>query len=128
MADGFNNMFGDESDDEFENAPRGTVNTKSRLRNMADTLPLPPIPRDPGIFAGLINQGATCYLNSLFQAFFFCPELREFFFKLDLDLMDAYEKGTNKYNIIHQFQLFFAKLKYLDFKNQATMVKKLDNR
>ena len=56
---------------DFEDSVPGR---KAKKRCIADDLAHPPIPRDAGIFAGLTNQGATCYLNSLFQSFFFSPE------------------------------------------------------
>lgn len=34
-------------------------------------------------FVGLLNQGATCYLNSLLQSFYFTPELREGLYQLN---------------------------------------------
>lgn len=120
----FDSLFGnDDNVGGFTSLDSGQVtHTKNRLRSMADEMDLPPIPRDPGVFAGLLNQGATCYLNSLFQCIFFCPEMRHFFYSLDLDKYSAYEKGSRAYNIIRKFQLFFAKLKYMDFKNQTTEV------
>jgi hypothetical protein len=36
-------------------------------------------------FVGLLNQGATCYLNSLFQALFFTPQLRKSLFSLSYE-------------------------------------------
>jgi len=38
---------------------------KPKPKNCAHFLDLPSIPRDEGLFIGLRNQGATCYLNSL---------------------------------------------------------------
>ena len=32
---------------------------------------------EPRIFAGLGNQGATCYMNSLLQALYMTPEFRK---------------------------------------------------
>lgn len=101
----FDNLFGDDDDNNgftvLDNDH--SSHAKVRLRSMADEMELPPIPRDPGIFAGLKNQGATCYLNSLFQCIFFCPEMREFFYTLDLDKFTAYEKGSKAHTIIKEF-------------------------
>eukprot|EP01035_Chromulina_nebulosa_P064927 gene64927-88816_t len=36
-------------------------------------------------FVGLENQGATCYLNSLIQAMYMTPELRNGLFQIDPD-------------------------------------------
>lgn len=94
--------------------------TKSRMRSVADELELPPIPRDSNMFSGLRNQGATCYLNSLFQAFFMCPEIRQFFYELDLEA-SGYETDSDRYKILKQFQLLVGKLRFLEFKNHSTI-------
>jgi len=39
-------------------------------------IPSPPRPRLQCGFAGISNQGATCYLNSLLQTLLFTPEFR----------------------------------------------------
>lgn len=36
----------------------------------------PPLPRSSTNLCGLVNQGGTCYLNSLIQTLFFTPEFR----------------------------------------------------
>ena len=37
--------------------------------------------RAPRIYAGLVNQGATCYMNSLLQALYMTPEFRTIMYK-----------------------------------------------
>ncbi|EGR30926.1 ubiquitin specific peptidase 40, putative [Ichthyophthirius multifiliis] len=56
-----------------------------RGKNYAQYLDLPPQPKEEYGFVGLKNQGATCYLNSLIQALFMSPELRDIIFQLPLD-------------------------------------------
>ena len=97
--------------------PLGNV---QRKRYIADDLELPPIKRSKGEFSGLLNQGATCYLNSLFQMVHFCPELRQFLFEIDFDATPGIEVGSQKYMILKEFQNFFARLKFLSFKNHTT--------
>ena len=36
-------------------------------------------------YVGLTNQGATCYLNSLVQGLYVCPELRESLYSFEYD-------------------------------------------
>jgi|TARA_B110000196_G_C20730355_1_gene468338 uncharacterized UBP type Zn finger protein len=36
-------------------------------------------------YVGLTNQGATCYLNSLVQGLFVCPELRQSLYSFEYD-------------------------------------------
>ena len=57
---------------------------------------LPPLRGDSGL-VGLMNQGATCYLNSLLQALFMTPELRAGLFAVDpssLGFDDLSEDGA----------------------------------
>jgi ubiquitin C-terminal hydrolase len=100
-----------------------TPNSKvAKKRYLADDMDLPPIKRNPGEFSGLVNQGGTCYLNALFQVLHFCPEFRQILLSVDLEKNTAYEKGSQKYRIIKEFQAFFLRLKCLSFKNHYTSV------
>ena len=98
------------------------ISNKAKKRYIADDLELPPIKRQPGEFSGVVNQTATCYLNALFQSLYYTPELRKMIFSVDLENLTAYEKGSGKYKLIKEFQLFFGRLKYLSFKNHYTNV------
>lgn len=55
-----------------------------RPKNCAHSLDLPPLSREEKLFAGLRNQGATCYLNSLIQTLYMSPEFRREILKLPL--------------------------------------------
>ena len=45
------------------------------------SIPPPPAHRSDCLLAGIDNQGATCYLNSLLQTLLYTPEFRgEIFF------------------------------------------------
>lgn len=46
---------------------------------------MPTDPRQKSNFVGLENQGATCYMNSLFQILYMTPQFREFIFSLPLE-------------------------------------------
>ena len=64
-------------------------------------------PRGSSGFAGLVNQGATCYLNSLLQALFMAPEFRQ---QLLGWSYDAAVDGAAESCIPLQLQLLFARL------------------
>ena len=55
-----------------------------RPKHLASFLDLPPLGRLKNNLIGLKNQGATCYLNSLFQALFMSPEFRSSLFSIPL--------------------------------------------
>lgn len=93
---------------------------KTKKRYIADDMDLPPIKKAPGEFSGLMNPGATCYLNSLFQSLYFNPEMRNLLLSVDLDSLSAYEKDSGKYRLIREFQFFFLRLQHLSFKNHTT--------
>jgi len=52
--------------------------------NCAGKVGLPEQIRQKSKLVGLLNQGATCYLNSLFQTLFMTPQLREAIHELPL--------------------------------------------
>ena len=71
-------------DDLIENGGQVMSSWERMPRNCADKLKMVDLPRKHGYPIGLKNQGATCYLNSLFQVFFHTPELRECMLRLPL--------------------------------------------
>lgn len=36
-----------------------------------------PLPREPGSYVGLVNAGATCYMNAVLQQLFMQPSIRD---------------------------------------------------
>lgn len=71
-------MFGDMFGNEEEEAHDASVAQKStyyrtRAANCAAAMDLPPQARQASNLVGLLNQGATCYLNSLFQTLHMTP-------------------------------------------------------
>ena len=79
------------------------ISGKAKKAHAALDLDLPPIRKAKGELSGLVNQGATCYLNSLFQALYYCPEFRKFILTIDLNHLTAYEKGSQKEKLIREF-------------------------
>ena len=58
-------------------------------------------------YVGLANQGATCYLNSLIQALFFLPEVRELVYSFEYD---ESKHGAEAQCQVLQLQRLFAHL------------------
>ena len=89
-------------------------------------IPLPPPPPPPGTkpkpqepveilpYAGLKNQGATCYLNSLLQSLYHIPAFRKLVFSLPTS-----EKDNLMTSIPLELQLLFARMQ-LDNKPCST--------
>eukprot|EP01083_Nonionella_stella_P266019 900412_1 len=65
------------------------------------------VDKSPTGFTGLLNQGATCYLNSLIQSLFMTPELREAVFEWKYD---SSRDPEQKRCIPLQLQKLFARL------------------
>ncbi|OWF43139.1 ubiquitin carboxyl-terminal hydrolase 40-like [Mizuhopecten yessoensis] len=77
-------------------------------------IPCPPRPRIQCGLAGIRNQGATCYLNSLLQTLFLTPEFREALFDLgdeELGRLEDKDLAGSKVRVIPiQLQKLFARL------------------
>jgi len=95
-------------------------------KNCAYSLDQPQDPRSENTFCGLRNQGATCYLNSLIQMLYMCPEFRNTILELPLckdsleDPSDLVPAGSTKYKILFAFQKLFSEMKELDIKALTT--------
>ena len=76
---------------EEEDAAGATTSVYQRKpKNCAADLELPSHHRENRQFAGLKNQGATCYLNSLLQSLYMIPEFRNAILKLPLCVISSY--------------------------------------
>lgn len=85
----------------------------SKATCLTDETPSPPMGR--GRFVGLVNQGATCYLNSFFQFLYSLPELRELFLSLPYG-SDA--KGAAK--VAFGIKKLMMNMSFLDTQSQST--------
>jgi ubiquitin carboxyl-terminal hydrolase 7 len=61
-------------------------------------------------FAGLGNQGATCYMNSLLQALYMSPDFRIMIYRWKYDQS---KNASKKDCIIYQLQKLFASLQLI---------------
>ncbi|XP_059165075.1 ubiquitin carboxyl-terminal hydrolase 40-like isoform X2 [Physella acuta] len=88
------------------------------------TVPPPPGHRLECKFAGIENQGATCYLNSLLQTLFLTPEFRDRLFALsetDLGCLQDKDKPNGKVRVIPlQLQRLFSRLLLSDLQSVST--------
>jgi len=73
-------------------------------------------------FAGLDNQGATCYLNSLLQSLFLSLDFRKVIYEF---IYDEDKYGVPDNCIILQLQLLFAKLQLAKSNSNSLRTKKL---
>ncbi|GAB1603571.1 ubiquitin carboxyl-terminal hydrolase 40-like [Argonauta hians] len=91
----------------------------------APTLSSPPLARPQCRLAGLGNQGATCYLNSLLQTLFLTPEFRESLFSLsenELGKLSDRHKPDAKVRVIPlQLQRLFTQLLFADLRSISTV-------
>ncbi|VDI31974.1 ubiquitin carboxyl-terminal hydrolase 40, partial [Mytilus galloprovincialis] len=84
----------------------------------------PPRPRYQCGLAGISNQGATCYLNSLLQTLLYTPEFRESLFDLtedELGSFDSKDIAGKKVRVIPlQLQKLFSRLLLSDQQSIST--------
>ncbi|KAK6165349.1 hypothetical protein SNE40_022291 [Patella caerulea] len=104
----FGNLFGDD-----EEGFGSVADANSRYVD-SKGLPTPPRPRLRCNLAGITNQGATCYLNSLLQTLLLTPEFRESLFQIpreELGSLEDREKIGAKVRVIPlQLQRLFVRL------------------
>lgn len=62
-------------------------------------------------YAGLCNQGATCYLNSVLQALFHIPAFRSLVFQIPLTDSNPKSNQLIKKTMIYNLQKLFAQMK-----------------
>ncbi|XP_023577946.1 ubiquitin carboxyl-terminal hydrolase 40 isoform X2 [Octodon degus] len=108
-------MFGDLFEEDYSSVSNNQNGKGKKLKPK----PLePPAPREFTNLSGIINQGGTCYLNSLLQTLHFTPEFREALFSLGPEelgsLEDKDEPGAKVRIIPLQLQRLFAQLLLLD--------------
>jgi len=72
------NLFDDDQDDSNVNNNGSSSVKRTYMKKPSDK-------RSPYGFVGLLNQGATCYLNSLIQMLYMTPELKNDIYKLTID-------------------------------------------
>ncbi|ETO25564.1 hypothetical protein RFI_11573, partial [Reticulomyxa filosa] len=58
-------------------------------------------------YAGLVNAGATCYMNSILQTLFHIPFLRKSIFEIAMEITDCMLKHKD---ICYEFQSLFMKM------------------
>ena len=76
----FGDLFGEDNDGGMSVALSASA---AEAEERARMLEKPPEERSSSRLAGLDNQGATCYLNSLLQTLYFSPEFRGGLYSVD---------------------------------------------
>lgn len=72
--------------------------------------------KSPTGFVGLVNQGATCYLNSFLQMLYMTPAYREAVFT---DSRDA-DSGMKQHAIVRELERLFGRLALTDMPATTT--------
>ncbi|KAL4452820.1 hypothetical protein ABPG74_002385 [Tetrahymena malaccensis] len=94
-------------------------------KNCAHNLEKPVQERQSKEFVGLKNKGATCYLNSLIQAYYATPEFRKSIFDMQLCVENITKKSNfveniNKHNFLLAFQKLFVEMQELNVSHMST--------
>ncbi|EAR98459.2 ubiquitin carboxy-terminal hydrolase (macronuclear) [Tetrahymena thermophila SB210] len=98
---------------------------ESKPKNCAHNLEKPVQERQSKEFVGLKNKGATCYLNSLIQAYYATPEFRKSIFDMQLCVENITKKSnfvenTNRHNFLLAFQKLFVEMQELNVSHMST--------
>ncbi|KAL4475202.1 hypothetical protein ABPG72_018859 [Tetrahymena utriculariae] len=98
---------------------------ESKPKNCAHNLEKPVQERQSKEFVGLKNKGATCYLNSLIQAYYATPEFRKSIFDMQLCVENITKKSSfveniNKHNFLLAFQKLFVEMQELNISHMST--------
>ncbi|XP_061699369.1 ubiquitin carboxyl-terminal hydrolase 40 isoform X2 [Syngnathoides biaculeatus] len=117
----FGNLF-EEDGEEGEGGEGGYSNSGAgRVAKAGDE---PPPPRGKSKLCGILNQGGTCYLNSLLQTLLFTPEFRDELFALGTDelgcLEDKDKPGAKVRVIPLELQRLFARLLLVNQQSAST--------
>jgi uncharacterized UBP type Zn finger protein len=102
--------FIDENSDAYEGQGQGTGSASLDLRITSHGINFHE--KSSTGYTGLINQGATCYLNSLLQSLFMIPEFRSALYSSQfLDSQDS-SPSLDSMNMPKQLQRLFLQLQY----------------
>ncbi|XP_061552768.1 ubiquitin carboxyl-terminal hydrolase 40 isoform X2 [Phycodurus eques] len=115
----FGNLFEEDGED-----GEGGCSSSSGAGGAAKAGDEPPAPRGRSKLCGILNQGGTCYLNSLLQTLLFTPEFRDELFALRTDelgcLEDKDKPGAKVRVIPLELQRLFARLLLVNQQSAST--------
>ena len=83
-----------------------TSSNNSKFKNSAESFKSKSVTG----FTGLENQGATCYLNSLLQSLYMCPEFRKALYAVKYD---PTKHGEEEFCLMRQLQVFNVALDFI---------------
>lgn len=113
---GLSNNLDDDDDDDFD-AYQSQLNQSSNKNNLSESNLL----REDGKPSGLRNVGNTCWFNSIIQAFFHLPYLRNLILSFQIDQYDMIKLDENSKNVV-QFVAELRKLFALMLKSKRKAI------